>query len=169
MRVAKFIVWIPVLAIVTGCHRTAPQSPAYRSGRKEVRVDSTLMKAIETNQHLAEEADRALSFYAGSGFAQQELGYWTKGMAAVERTLPPDSTVRVRRTVFTLDSLLLEDVTEEVTVGKAHQIQAVADALPMLEHGQTVTLLVPWYLAYGTTGTTAVAPYTNLRIELTVE
>ena len=73
------LVFLLVLAL-TGCHRTAPQSPTYRSSRQEVRVDSSLLQAIETNQHLAEEADRELTMFVDSGFAQQELGYWSRGM-----------------------------------------------------------------------------------------
>jgi hypothetical protein len=132
-------------------------------------VDSTLLQAIETNQHLAEEADRALTMYVDSGFAQQELGYWSRGMVQVDSTLAADTPVTLHRRVYTLDSLLVEDVTEIVTVGQANQIQAVNDALEQMTHGQEVTLIVPWYLAYGSTGTDAVAPYTNVRIELTVE
>ena len=110
-----------------------------------------------------------MTVFADSGFAQQELGYWSRGMAAVDSTLAADSCVTLHRTVYTLDSLLVEDVTEEVTIGQSNQIQAVADALAQMERGQTVTLLVPWYLAYGATGSDKIAPYTNLRIELTVE
>ena len=158
-----------LLLTATGCHRTAPQSPTYRSGRKEVKADSSLLQAIETNQHLAEEADRALSMYADSGFAQQELGYWSRGMVQVDSALATNTAVTLRRRVYTLDSILVEDVTEIVTVGQANQMQAVNDALEQMTHGQEVTLIVPWYLAYGSTGTTTVAPYTNVRIELTVE
>ena len=161
-------VFLLVLAL-TGCHRTAPLSPTYHSGRQEVRVDSSLMQAIETNQHLAEEADRELTMFVDSGFAQQELGYWSRGMVQVDSTLAANTPVTLHRRVYTLDSLLVEDVTEIVTVGQANQIQAVNDALEQMTHGQEVTLIVPWYLAYGSTGTDAVAPYTNVRIELTVE
>lgn len=163
------IVWLIVSAVLAGCHHTAPQSPAYRSGRQEVKTDSTLLQAIETNRHLAEEADRALTVYADSGFAQQELGYWSRGMAAVDNCLAADSSVTLHRSVYSLDSLLIEEVTEEVTIGQSGQIQAVADALSQMERNQTVTLLVPWYLAYGATGSDKVAPYTNVRIELNVE
>ena len=107
--------------------------------------------------------------YADSGFAQQELGYWSRGMVQVDSALATNTAVTLRRRVYTLDSILVEDVTEIVTVGQANQMQAVNDALEQMTHGQEVTLIVPWYLAYGSTGTDAIAPYTNLRIELTVE
>ncbi|MBQ7698031.1 MAG: FKBP-type peptidyl-prolyl cis-trans isomerase [Paludibacteraceae bacterium] len=156
--------------VLTGCPKTGPQRPTYRSGRQEVSmVDSTLLQAIETNQHLAEEADRALTMYVDSGFAQQELGYWSRGMVTVDSVLATGSVVTLHRRVYTMDSVLLEDVTEPVTVGQANQIQAVSDALTQMQRGQEVTLIVPWYLAYGSTGTAAVAPYTNVRIELKVE
>lgn len=132
-------------------------------------VDSTLLQAIETNQHLAEEADRALTMYVDSGFAQQELGYWSRGMLQVDSPLAAGSSVTLRRIVYTMDSTRVEDVTETITVGQANQIQAVSDALTQMQRGQEVTLIVPWYLAYGSTGTAAVAPYTNVRIELKVE
>ena len=157
------------LLLLTGCHKTGPQTPTYRSGRKEVKPDTTLLMAIETNRHLAEEADRALTAYVDSGFAQQELGYWSRGIVQVDSTLSADSVITLRRIVYTMDSTLLEDVTETVTAGQSNQIQAVADALQQMEHGQSVTLLVPWYLGYGATGTANVAPYTNVRIELSVE
>jgi len=156
--------------VLTGCPKTGPQRPTYRSGRQEVSmVDSTLLQAIETNQHLAEEADRALTMYVDSGFAQQELGYWSRGMQQVDSPLAAGSSVTLRRIVYTMDSTRVEDVTETITVGQANQIQAVSDALTQMQRGQEVTLIVPWYLAYGSTGTAAVAPYTNVRIELKVE
>ena len=155
---------------LTSCQHTGPQRPTYRSGRQEVpQTDSLLLQAIETNQHLAEEADRALTMYVDSGFAQQELGYWSRGMVTVDSVLATGSVVTLHRRVYTMDSVLLEDVTEPVTVGQANQIQAVSDALTQMQRGQEVTLIVPWYLAYGSTGTEAVAPYTNVRIELKVE
>ena len=83
--------------------------------------------------------------------------------------LSTGSVVTLHRRVYTMNSVLLEDVTEPVTVGQANQIQAVSDALGQMEKGQEVTLIVPWYLAYGSTGTETVAPYTNVRIEMKVE
>lgn len=165
----KLIVCLSALLLLTGCPKTGPQTPSYRSGRQEVRPDSALLQAVETNRHLAEEADRALTVYADSGFAQQELGYWSRGMVLADSVLPADSAVTIRRVVYAMDSTLLEDVTETVTPGQPDQVQAVADALQQMEHGQSVTLLVPWYLGYGATGSAVVPPYTNVRIELTVE
>ncbi|MCR4663987.1 MAG: FKBP-type peptidyl-prolyl cis-trans isomerase [Paludibacteraceae bacterium] len=168
IRILAVVLTAEVL-LLTSCQRTAPQIPSYRSGRQEVRVDSSLIQAIETNQHLAEEADRALAIYADSGFAQQEPGYWSRGLVEADSTLETGSTVTLHRKVYSLDSVLLEDVTTEVTVGQSGETQAVSDALSQMERGQQVTLLVPWYLGYGATGSLTVAPYTNIRIEMTAE
>ena len=165
------LIGLCILAIgtLTACHKTQPQNPSYRSGKTTSETDSSLLQAIETNQHLAEEADRALSTFVSEGYAQQELGYWTKGMYAVDRPLQAGEQATVSLQVYSLGGELLLETTEQVTVGKTQMIQAVEDALLQMERPQTVSLLVPWYLAYGTTGTDRVPPYTNVRIELSVQ
>jgi FKBP-type peptidyl-prolyl cis-trans isomerase len=67
------------------------------------------------------------------------------------------------------DSTLLEDIRETAQVGKYERMEALAALLSELHRGDSLSLLVPWYLAYGATGNEHVAPYSNIRIEIIVE
>ena len=155
--------------LLAACGPQDLQRPTFHGSRREVRVDSTLLQTIELNQHLAQEADRELTRYVEEGYAQCESGYWAKNLRVVDHPLQEDVSVTMQMQVFLLDGQQVEQIREQVVVGKVGRMQALADAVGQMERGQTVSLIVPWYLAYGATGNEHVPPYTNLRVELTIE
>ena len=152
-------------ALMAGCHRTQPQTPSYKSGRA-VMADSALLQALEMNRRLAEEADRQLTRYAAEGYAMTESGYWAKGLRNADNILQEGETVEVHLRVLALDTTLLEDMRSTLTIGKEQLPEAAADALRQMTRGAKVSLAVPWYLAFGSTGTDHVPPYTNVLIEM---
>ncbi len=164
----KIVVTIAIVCLMA-CHKTQPQIPTRHGQKRETPADTLLLKAIETNQRLAQEADKAISNYANEGYAQYETGFWAKTLREVDNPLQEGEKVMVHYRVYSMDDVLLEDIREAVVMGKSTRIQAVTEALYMMERGEKVSLIVPWYLAYGATGNETVAPYTNLRVELEVE
>lgn len=154
-----------LLTVLTGCYQKAPQIPSYRSGQSST-ADTSLLQAIEINRHLAEEADRQLARSVHEGYALTETGYWAKGLRYEESPLQEGQQVQLHLQVYQTDSTLLTDDRMTVTVGRTELPDAVTDALLQMNPHQQASLLVPWYLGYGSTGTPHVPPYTNLRIEL---
>lgn len=161
----KVLLLILVALVSAGCRKTQPQIPSYKSGRAVV-ADSALLQALEMNRRLAEEADRQLSRYAAEGYAMTESGYWAKGLRDTGNRLQEGENVEVHLRVLALDSSLIEDMRSTLTIGKEQLPEAATDALRQMARGEKVSLAVPWYLAFGSTGTDHVPPYTNVLIEI---
>lgn len=159
-------VMMGVLCLV-GCGKQQPQNPTYHSGHTPTREDSALIQLMEINTRMVEEADRQICQYA-EGYTRRDIGAWTKGLPWNDRTLSEESRVRLNLRVYQLDSTLLEDITETVTVGQISRMEALADVVPEMNIGDTIEMLVPWYVGYGSTGNEHVAPYTNLRLKLSI-
>lgn len=147
--------------------KTGAQSPCTRNGH-HTRSDTTLLQLIEINQHLAEEADRQVAQHS-EGYALRETGFWTRGLKTAEHSLTEGERVDTRIAIYGLDGTLYESVAQEQTIGKIEHAQAVVEVLSEMEHGQHVSILAPWYVAFGGTGGHNVPPYTNVRIELDVK
>lgn len=159
--------WLILIAgIMMSCGgSTPPQQPSHRSGEAD-NVDSSLIMLMNLNSHMMEEADRQLLLYS-KGFALRESGCWTRGLKVNDAPFATDERVTLHLSIYSLDGTLLEDITETVKVGQIDRMEALSEIVPELTDGDSITLLVPWYLGYGTTGNEHVAPYTNLQIELT--
>jgi len=159
----------PILCLLClmSCGKTQPQRPSYHNGTLH-REDSALVHLVQINEKMAEEADRQILHYA-NGYAQWESGIWTKGWTTPHSPLQEEEKVMLSMQIYDMDSTLLEDIHESAVVGKYDRMEGLSTMLQELERGQHISLLVPWYIGYGSTGNEHVAPYTNLRIELTIE
>lgn len=163
----RLLLVIGVLIGLCACVRTQPQRPTFRG---ETKQDSIAVGALVLNQNMAEQADLHLSHYADSGFVQLDNNAWVKGELTTDsaQMLQEDEYVSLEATFCTLKGQLLFSHQAEVQVGKADEIQAVQDILPWLKKDRTVTMLVPWYLAFGSAGNDYVPPYENIRVELKI-
>lgn len=157
--------------LLSACQPTPPQIPSYRSstGRTHSSVDSALLGMLELNDRLRDEADRQLALLATADMAQEEEGYWIKGKHDIDTGLKDQERITLCMSIYDLDSTLLDDIEQDFVVGNTTTLPAISSALPMLHVGDSVTLLVPWYLGYGVTGNTHVPGYTNVRIEMTIQ
>ena len=63
---------------------------------------------------------------------------------------------------------LLEEITEEVEVGRRQTLRAIDACLPLMREGESFRILAPYYNAYGLDGNAYVPPHTNVSILLTV-
>lgn len=167
----RFLLILPFALLLSACQPTPPQIPSYRSstGRAQSSVDSALLGMLELNDRLREEADHQLALLATADMAQEEEGYWIKGKHDIDTGLKDQERITLCMSIYDLDSTLLDHIEQDFVVGNTTTLPAVSSALPMLHVGDSVTLLVPWYLGYGVTGNTRVPGYTNLRIEMTIK
>lgn len=166
MRMKKWCELLLVCALLVACGKTQPQRPTFLHG--EENADSTLLQAITMNQHMAEEADRQLLRYA-EGYVLLEENIWVKGLCESAQPLPENELVSLHARFYSLDSVLLEDHRQEVTIGRIEDIQGVVTVVNKMARGDSVSLLVPWYEAFGSAGNQQVPPYENLRVELTIQ
>lgn len=150
------------------CGNNKPQIPTYHKG-KTATQDTALLTLLRINEQMSAEADRQVLNYA-AGYSQWENGMWTRGYRNEKTTLQENESVVLSLRIFDLsDSTLLEDIRETAKVGKYERMETLAALLPELHRGDSISVLAPWYLAYGATGNEHVAPYTNVRIEVIVE
>ncbi len=167
------IVWSLILGswllIPTGCHRTKPQVPANR----KVAVDSTALSAALMAQRLVEEANIAVAQFVhqlDSAYVLETGGYWRRIVhRTVGNILQKEEHVDIHTRVYSLQGSMLVDAQQTVQVGKKEVPAAIDDILLQMRRGEVVSLIVPWYAAFGASGTAQVPAYENIRIEMKVE
>jgi len=117
---------------------------------------------------MAEDADSRLIPYVTEDYALQEEGYWVSGLKDVETGFRDSVQVCARWRVYDTDGRLYEDRHETLTVGRTSEMRVLDPVLRQMHPGDSVSILAPWYMAYGSLGSQVVPPYTNVRIELVV-
>ena len=76
---------------------------------------------------------------------------------------------RIRFEAQTLDGVRMgvsEEPYQEVVIGKGAVLAGVDEGLLSMSEGETVTLLIPYPLAYGAMGYGNIPPYTNILLDL---
>lgn len=166
----RFIVFLAIICQVcmVSCHRqTKPQIPTYKSGRA-VETDEQLQQTIDLNRRIAEDTDIYLSYFAKEGYSLHPTGYWTKNLKAKTTSLKQGDIVTAQLDTYSIDNNLYYSSLGSVEIGGDQEIAAVGEVLQQMDRGDSVSVIVPWYLAYGSTGNETVAPYSNLRIEIKI-
>ena len=155
-----------ICSMLMACGKTQPQRPTFKN-RPQV-ADSTVVALVEVNQRMAAHADSRLARYATEDYALQEEGYWVSGLHDIETGFSDSTQVCVRMQVYDTEGNLYEDRHETFCVGKTGDMRVLDPVLRQLHRGDSVSILAPWYMAYGSLGSQVVPPYTNVRIELRV-
>ncbi len=156
------------MSVLVGCGRVRPQGPANRQ-----EPDSTALALMEMNFRLAEQADAILIDTvraSGLPFVLDNRSFWYVRLIATEGPevkegmhVDYSAVIRDLKT-----GALIEDVAEEVEVGKRLTLRAIDMAFDKMREGEAFRLLAPFYCAYGRDGRDNVPPLTNVSIELTV-
>jgi len=156
-------------SLLTACGHTQPQRPSFKG---EPKTDSVVVQLLTMNQQMADRADEQLAGIATDEFVLMDEDYWVKGLYPQknqEKVLQESDYVKFEAQFFSLKGTLLTTHQAVAQLSKVNEIQALSLVLPLMQHHQHVTLLVPWYMAFGATGNKDVPPYENLRVELRVE
>lgn len=153
------------------CGHQAPQRPSQRKGESP-KVDSAQLALMELNQQLAIAADQQLAKLAqeqDEPYALYESNVWmyipNRGNEA-DGVPSPDEEWVVAMRIYTLGGQLLTDSESTYRLGHRELPQGVEENIYELYRGGEARMLVPWYAAYGITGTANIPPYENVIIEL---
>ena len=166
------LTWILLgtLCVWGGCNRTKPQTPANRPVK-----DTVTMGLMSLNQRYVQEATKQLETYvknASIDYLMNEMGYWYHVQEAGNGPLATEmEKLTIHRREFALaDTLTLyKDEVLQVRPAKREIMDAIDQAFEHLHIGDSVSLLVPWYLAYGPKGDGGdILPYTSIRVELRI-
>lgn len=162
----KYTYCLLLLAVVLiGCGKTQPQRPTFHGSSY---VDSTAVGAMMLNQRMAEEADKQLTHYADSGYVLMDNNVWVRGLQAVDDTLRGSDFVQIDARIYSLKDSLLTTHQSHSIVDKVDDIQAIVQMIPHLHKTDSVSMIAPWYMAFGSAGNGDVLPYENVRIELKI-
>ena len=164
---------IAVMAVLLmACHRTAPQRPSQRLNGSAPEADSASLAILTLNQKLAMSADDQLLNLMQAQEEQYALYESNTWMTILDRGDETEPTPQlneewtIRMKIYTLEKELLVDTEQSYTIGKEELPEGVENKLGYLHRYGKARLLVPWYSAYGVTGTKEVEPYENLIIEI---
>lgn len=135
-------------------------------------ADSTVLGLVELNEKMAADADRRIAEYVNEEcllYSLQEEGYWAKGLHDIATGFRDSTNVSVQMQVYDMEGTLYEDRDETLLVGHTADMRVLDPVLRKMHPGDSVSVLAPWYLAYGSLGSQIVPPYTNVRIELQIK
>jgi len=150
-----------------------PQRAANREGKTA--KDSALLAMMEVNQRLAEEADREILQQVQADtlhrYAQCEQGAWVARVTQLPESEQPKmgEPVAVSMRIRTLDGELLQDIEGEYVLGRGEMPLGIEYAIRELRRGEEGIILAPWHAAFGVDGTDNIVPYSNVRIEITIQ
>ena len=141
-------------------------------------TDSTLLRQMQLNIHMADLADReclrAIE-HDSLHYTLDDYGFWfARTRNAHGDSIHNGDNVSLHLRIYNLrgaqpDSAhLIADVQDHFTVGADNLPAAIARTLLQARRGEEYQLIAPWYTAYGVEGTTLIPPYTNLRICLNI-
>jgi chaperone required for assembly of F1-ATPase len=171
MKQNKLFSIISVLCFlwITAC-KQSPQLPA----NKTTGIDSIANNLLAVNQDLIHYEDSVLNVYVAtldSGYLKSKLGFWYKINLRTQKALIREKDkCRFQYSIYSLNDSLLTDMAQaEIVVGKKNTIRGIEEALLLMRPGETATLILPWYLAYGMKGNdNGVAAYTSVKVHLSV-
>ena len=160
------------IGVMAGCGRQSPQRPSQRKGEVP-KADSTTLALMAMNRQMTETADEELYRLANEegGYSLYERGTWAKITRPGDSSRPvhpgEECTVQIR--VLSLGGQLYTDSELTAHAGKYELPPAIDENITEWHHGESLTLIAPWYAAYGIKGTAEIPPYENVRIELTIK
>ena len=154
----------------TSCKKQAPQVPS-----NKVVIDNSDTKALlEINQHLAKCEDSLVEVFAhkkDKAFIKNELGFWYKiDKPGKGEKITNKSACTLIFQVRLLNGKMVEKGKKQIVIGKKQIVLGLEEGLKLLNHGDSASFIIPWYLGYGMNGhKPKIAAYTSIIYEIKVE
>lgn len=167
-RNIAFIFPFLLIALVS-CRKTAPQLPA----NKQDASDSVEVSMLKINQKLILHEDSMLADYisrSDSDFIKNNLGFWYKINTKTDgASMKEKSKCFVFYRVYSLENNLLLEKNDTIQIGKKQIINGIEEGVKLMKKGESATLILPWYEAYGMKGyEDKVKAYTSVKVYLRV-
>lgn len=159
MRRLMFI--LSAVFLLVACSNTKPQTPA-----NTAEIDTVAQNLLYTNQLLVQQTNTELALYVKHNelpFTQHMFGFWYKFTKRTKNSaIQPDDLVTLHYQVLLLDSTPCMDIITSVHAGKKEVPPAIDYSLCMMNNGEAIDIIAPWYSAYGQKGEDIVPAYTNV-------
>ena len=162
-----FLILLIVLSV--SCRKQPPQLPSNKGNE----ADKDVAALLNINQAIINKEDSLLFQYISttdSIFQRSEIGFWYRISNQTNNAqLTEKSTTIISYQLFLLDETLLAEEKQTVEIGKKQIPTGLEEGLKLMRKGETATLVVPWYLAYGIKGNNIVPPYTSVIFVVKIE
>ncbi len=134
--------------------------------------DTVLAAQLRFNLHMADAADKLCIEMVQQDslrYALDDFGFWyAKSVVSGGDTLQNGQEVELHLVLSELRGGVIADEKGLFVVGESELPVAINRSLRQMCAGEEMRIVAPWYAAYGIEGTTLIAPYTNLRIQMKV-
>ena len=177
---------IPVVCLIMmcgGCQHRHPHTFFGRHASQE--EDSLVIKDILARQKKAYDAENdVLAFVKADSthrWVQHDFGWWYRYIHMSDAHdeymifTPVDTCCQIHETVYDLhDRFIVDAIRAFDTYRPPERDDSISEPFAYrfmlydMVEGDTVMMLVPWYLAYGPKGNTYLPPYTNIRVLFTI-
>ena len=171
------------LLLCAGCQRRAQGSSALRE-EGELPDSAALEQIYAFQLEVLNSEDEVLATVKSDtvGWVQHDCGWWYRYTHRSEKHVdyyamapPKDLSGLIRESVYSLDgkTLLVDAIREFDNIESSpsadgEEPYAYRIMLREMFPKDTVVMLLPWSMAYGAKGRDYVAPYTNIRVLLTM-
>lgn len=179
MQIRRWFIGLTAALLVSvGCQRQHKPSSAGDTGGQDAAVED-----IFAQQRKVEEAEKEVIAFVKSDtnrWVQHEFGWWYryehKGDGHMERksfALPIDTCCLICERVYAMSGVLLVDAVREFCTAKTaadegHEPIAYRYMVSELVPEDTVSLIIPWPMGYGSHGYGFIPPYTSIRVQLSL-
>jgi len=151
------------------CTKQSPQTP---SNKGHV-ADKNTVSLLAINQNLAKKEDSLLKKFAlqlDKTFRKSQLGFWYKIYPVGSGSGVKDSVIcKFSCKVLSLAGKVLQEEHKQIVIGKKQALTGLEEGLKLMHKGDSATIIVPWYLAYGMKGNgPAIPAYTSIIYKVKV-
>ena len=162
-KLLKTFVLVAFCLLMGSCKRQAPQVPSNKGNE----MDKNTVSLLAINQNLARKEDGLLEKFAlqkNNSFKKSDLGFWYKIDASGNGTKLKDSVLcKFSYKLTSLKGKVLEMEVKQIVIGKKQVVVGLEEGLKLMNKGDSATIIVPWYLAYGMKGNAPlIPPYTSI-------
>ena len=171
MRTLKYLIFGVLIFSVglNSCTKPTPQLPS----NKNTNRNTTVQTMLEMNKVLALKEDSVIQAMVDEQaipYIKSKSGIWYSVIHATNSdSLKNDSIVSFSYTLYNLEGTEILSEKKSVRLGKKEIPTGLEDGLRLMRKGETIRLIVPWYLAYGMKGNEDVPPYTSLMFVIVNE
>ena len=155
--------------LLFSCNKQSPQLPSNKGNT----ADKNIVSLLIINQNLSKKEDRILEKYAlqkDKAFKRSGIGFWYKIDQTGSKSRVKDSLVcKFSCKLMSLTGKMLENEEKQIVIGKKQVVIGLEEGLKLMNKGDSATIIIPWYLAYGMKGNEPlIQPYTSIIYKIKI-
>lgn len=165
-----FLIFSILILSVIACRKQEAQIPS----NKIAPDNSKATTLLAINENLTQREDSLLELFVAHSekkYTKNELGFWY----CIENHGNGSQIKKEENCVFsyTLEVLRFDGTgkaqiqkadqgTKKIVTGKKETVEGLEECLFLLHRGDSATVIIPWYMAYGLKGNEFVPPYSSV-------